>query len=89
MPSTPTHSLLKPHGHIFINDPDLPRLVEMDTLKCVHCQAVLIYRKGSGGKLGHCDRCAGPTCGNDKCTRECLHWERALDLYEAGKIDSL
>lgn len=89
MPSTPRHSLIRPHGHFIIDDPDAPRIVEHDVLRCAHCQVIMVYRKGSGGKLGFCARCNGVVCGNAKCGENCLNWEKALDLYEQGKIDSL
>ncbi len=89
MPFTPTHSLLHPHGVVILTDPEFPHEVHADTLKCAHCQRIMIYRRGAGRSLHYCASCNGHTCDLPQCTGECRHWEKALDLYEAGKIASL
>ncbi len=75
------HSSLRPKGHIWIYG-DGPTL-EYDTFMCVHCQRHQKVTPGSGRKRGWCSNCNGPTCGKKNCDT-CIHWEKKLDLSEAG-----
>jgi hypothetical protein len=88
MPTTKQHSLLHPHGTAIVIDPAESFEIHTDCLRCVHCQRIMMYRKGSGKHLGFCAKCNGATCDAPACTSECRHWEKALELVEAGKIES-
>ncbi len=89
MPSTPTHSVLRPHGVILISDPDLPHEVQIDVMTCVHCQQAWIVRPGSGRVRGFCTRCHGVTCGSRACCECAGPMEKRVELYEAGKLGVL
>lgn len=73
----PKHAMLRPHGTAHVTEAD-GREVIRDTVQCVHCGRHGVYRPGSGGKLGYCGRCSGPTCPNPRCGGECHGpaWER-------------
>lgn len=85
MPSTPTHSVLRPHGIIIVTDVE-GKSYQADCLTCMHCRKAWVVRPGSGIRRGWCHKCSGPTCGCAACDT-CLSAEKRLDLYEAGKID--
>lgn len=85
--SIPKHSLLHPQGTAIIVDPALSHEVHTDCLRCMHCQRIMMYRKGAGKHLHFCGKCNGYTCDSHRCVTECKHWEKRLDEYEAGKID--
>lgn len=87
--SIPRHSLLRPHGVAIVIDPAEAREQHTDCLRCCHCQRIMMYRKGAGKSLHFCAKCNGHSCDSPRCTAECLHWEKALTLYEQGKLASL
>ena len=81
----PKLMMIHPHGHGEIIDPD-GEVDRFDSIQCIHCGVHGRYRPGCGNKLGHCWRCAGPTCGRPEC-RECLGPQEArVELYERGEI---
>jgi|SRR5215469_16618643 len=84
--SVPKHSLLHPAGHIIVTPADGSREVTCDTIQCVHCQRIGIYKKGCGRNLGFCANCNGPTCDSPECNKNCVPFEKALDLYESQRI---
>jgi hypothetical protein len=83
MPSTPTSSVLRPHGTIIVCDVD-GKETQADSLQCVHCGAHWVVVKGSGIRRGFCRNCMGPTCGADACCT-CIPLEKKLEMVEAGK----
>lgn len=88
MPSTPSSSVLRPHGTIIVTDVD-GREWQADTLRCCHCQKSWVVRRGSGIRRGFCTKCGGPTCGGPACECECVNFEKRLEMFEAGKIHTL
>lgn len=80
------HTARKPSGHILTTGPlgDLTA----DTQMCVHCGFHWVVKPGSGTVRGFCRKCMGLTCGAAKC-HDCMPVEQRLDLYEAGKIETL
>lgn len=42
---------MKIGGHVLITDPDAPRIIERDTLKCTHCQRIVEVKPGSWGQV--------------------------------------
>ena len=77
------NSSLRPHGHIFITDPD-GRETGLDCHQCCHCDAHFAIVKGSGKIRGFCTRCMQSTCGRPEC-HECVPFEKKLEQVEAGK----
>ncbi len=75
-------ALLHPHGYMSMTDPD-GKILEADTLQCVHCQAHWRVEPGSGKKRGFCMRCNGPICG-PKCA-VCVPSQQQLSNLEAGR----
>lgn len=83
-------------GYLLVLDPDGPTQ-EWDTVKCVHCQRIVIVKPGSWGQVylipqtdgsfreeaaAFCRQCNGPICL--PCdTGTCLHWERRMEQEEA------
>ena len=88
MPSTKSHSVLRPHGTIIITDPALNAEIHMDTLHCCHCQRCWVVAPGSGKRRGFCLKCNRVTCGAPGCG-DCVPIEKRLELYEAGKRATL
>ena len=76
------HTASRPAGHVFETTPE-GRLIEHDTLQCVHCGAHWVVRPGSGRVRGWCLKCCGPTCGQGRCD-ECIPVEKKLDQTEGG-----
>lgn len=62
------------------------KLVEIDTITCCHCQAVVRLNKADGTKLSpppYCLRCTAfqcPTCG---AKGTCTPFEKAIEAMEA------
>jgi hypothetical protein len=81
------HTVLRPHGIVIATDGE-GRTIEADCLQCCHCQAVWQVQPGSGRKRGFCQKCGQVTCGAAGCL-ECVPFEKRLDLYEAGKRNTL
>lgn len=63
------HTLASPAGMTIEEDLD-GRIIEHDTMQCVHCTGHWQYRPGSGTVRGFCQSCAGPTCG-PSCLSKC------------------
>lgn len=57
----------KPHGLIFVNGKEVAH-----TLKCPHCGAQFVSRKGSGHRRSYCTIHQAVTCGSDICVRDCV-----------------
>jgi hypothetical protein len=89
MPTTKSHSVLRPHGTIIITDPALGRELHMDVLTCVHCQKGWVVEPGSGKRRGFCMKCNGVTCGAEKCDACLGPIEKRIELYEAGKLAAI
>lgn len=85
MASTPTHSVLRPHGILIVTDVD-GKEYQADCLTCCHCRRAWVVKPGSGIRRGFCTKCQKVTCGSPECDA-CLPAEKRLDLFEAGKID--
>lgn len=79
MRGTRKHSLLRPSG-VLVGKDDSGNEFQRDTIRCVHCQR---HAKWQEGKFGWCPRCAAFICPRKECSH-CLHWERKLELLEAG-----
>jgi hypothetical protein len=73
--------LLRPNGYMSVTDAD-GKIIEADTLQCVHCGAHWVVKPGSGNVRGYCTRCNGPVCG-PRCA-ECVPLERRLEMLEDG-----
>lgn len=80
MPSTPAHSVPKPHGTLIITDGN-GVTTHADTLRCCHCQRVWVVMRGSGIRRGFCTKCAAVTCGAPECD-PCAPWEKQLEGLE-------
>lgn len=85
MPTSPSHSVLRPHGVIIITDPALNREIHMDAMSCVHCQELWVVVPGSGKTRGFCLKCMGPICG-EKCAECTGPWEKRMERIEAGIV---
>ena len=77
---------LRPAGYAVTTDPET-KIVEEDTLQCVHCGCHWQVKPGSGIVRGFCGRCNGPICG-EKCL-ECVPIERGLENMEAGRLEKV
>ena len=55
-----------------------------DTVKCVHCGRIGVYRKGTGKHLGFCTQCNGVTCPSDAC-QVCVPELQLLENIEQGR----
>lgn len=75
------HTVLRPAGYTSITYPE-GKIIEADTLQCVHCGAHWEVKPGSGKLRGFCSRCNGPVCG-PKCS-ECVPAEQQLENIESG-----
>jgi hypothetical protein len=75
----PKHTMLRPHGtvHLTGDGPDIIR----DTVQCCHCGRHGVFQPGCGRKLGRCEKCHAPTCGEPGC-EPCVPYEKRLDLIE-------
>lgn len=67
-------------GYATWSSPD-SRLVEKDTLQCVHCGGHWFVEPGSGIKRGWCTRCGGPHCGSQPCWT-CVPLEQFVEQVE-------
>lgn len=77
---------LSPAGYTVLDDPE-KRIIEEDTLQCVHCGMHWQVKPGSGNVRGFCGGCNGPICGA-KCL-ECVPIERGLENMEAGRLEKV
>lgn len=59
-------SARKPGGYATWSQPG-SKVVEKDTLQCVHCGFTWFVEPGSGHLRGFCTMCNGPTCGHQNC----------------------
>ena len=59
-----------------------------DTKRCCHCGCHFTMVKGSGKTRGYCMECGDVTCGRSRCD-SCLPFQKRLDLYEKGQIESM
>ena len=58
------------------------------TLRCVHCGMHWSPSYGSGRDRGFCLRCAGVTCGKQRCETRCEPVERMIErLEEAWRVE--
>lgn len=57
----------KPHGLVFVNGKEVAH-----TLKCPHCGAQFVSRRGSGHHRTFCFRHQAVTCGSAVCSRDCV-----------------
>lgn len=74
------HTAKRPAGHTFETTPE-GKLVEHDTLQCVHCGMHWQVVPKSGRKRGFCMKCMGVTCG-PQCSAACDPWEKQMELVE-------
>jgi hypothetical protein len=81
------HSVRHALGYFVVTDNETDRVLdEGETLMCMHCQFHWKVKPGSGITRGWCWKCGGPTCGKQACEGACLHWEKALELFESGRL---
>ena len=80
------NTTLRPAGYAVITDPE-KKIVEEDTVQCVHCGMHWQVRPGSGNVRGFCGKCNGPICGA-RCL-ECVPIERGLENMEAGRLEKV
>lgn len=57
----------RPHGIVFVNGKEVAH-----TLKCPHCGAQFVSRRGSGHHRTYCLRHQAVTCGSAACSRDCV-----------------
>jgi hypothetical protein len=76
------HTPRKAMGYIALSDPDLPNIVERETVMCVHCQMHWQIEPGSGKERGFCINCGGPTCGKEACETMCVPFMQAIEEME-------
>ena len=74
------HSTRRAKGYAVWTEPG-QRLIERDTLQCVHCGGHWLVEPGSGIKRGWCTLCSGPHCGGQGCWT-CTPFERRLEQEE-------
>ena len=74
-----TLTVPRPAGYVY-RERDDGLVQEFDLLQCIHCQYTWRVVRGSGRQRGWCLRCAGPVCGHPRCMRECVHFERRLEM---------
>lgn len=65
-------TVVRPNGHT-TETHEMGKVIECDTLQCVHCGMHWQHKPGSGKVRGYCTRCCGPICG-PKC-QECYPQE--------------
>lgn len=75
-------------GYLTITDPGRPKLVEVDTVTCAHCQRVILLNEQDGTKKpppAHCLRCDHAVCESERCNsiRGCTPFEKKLEAIEA------
>lgn len=83
----PKYGVLRPHATGILSDPEACHEIQMDILRCVHCQRSWTVRPGSGKTRGFCLKCMGPLCGHQACFECRGSYEKQCDLWEAGKLD--
>lgn len=74
-------SVRRPAGYVETTGPTGTESGE--TLMCVHCQMHWVVQPGSKRKRGFCFKCAGPTCGKERCETRCVPFEKELEEIEA------
>lgn len=57
----------KPHGIVIVDGKEVAH-----TLKCPHCGAQFVSRKGSGIRRTFCLRHQAVTCGSAACMKDCV-----------------
>ena len=57
----------RPHGIVFIDGKEVAH-----TLKCPHCGAQFVSRRGSGHRRTFCLIHKAVTCGSDACVKDCV-----------------
>ena len=57
----------KPHGVFLVDGKEVAH-----TLKCPHCGAQFVSRRGSGHRRTYCMIHYAVTCGSDACSRDCV-----------------
>ena len=57
----------RPHGIVFVDGKEVAH-----TLKCPHCGAHFVSRKGSGHRRSYCFVHQAVTCGAPACLRDCV-----------------
>ncbi len=72
-------------GSILVLDPDQNTVFEGNLRHCVHCQAIWVFRPGSGVNRGFCLKCQGHTCGKDVCFVCYPAEQRIEDMERAGR----
>ena len=77
------HTVAHPHGYVCREYAD-GRVQEFDLQVCCHCQYTWRVVSGSGRQRGYCKLCAGVVCGAAVCMTTCVHFERRIELIEAG-----
>lgn len=65
-----------------IETQEMGRVIECDTLQCVHCGMHWQHKPKSGKIRGYCYRCQGPICGS-KC-QACYPQEKQLEDMDKG-----
>jgi hypothetical protein len=71
------------NGVIVVCDPGSDKAVlEVATLRCVHCSGHWVPKPGSGIERGWCQNCAGPVCS--RACAKCVPVEVYLESVEKG-----
>lgn len=78
--AAPTHARMR--GTLISTPIDGGKVVQSDTVQCVHCQAVWQWKPGSGKTRGFCLKCNGFFCG-PQC-EACVPIEQVIENLEAG-----
>jgi len=72
---------MKIGGYAIWSLPD-GKMIERDTIQCVHCGGHWVVEPGSKQVRGYCTKCDGPLCGQKHCLEHCIPFEKMIDTIE-------
>jgi hypothetical protein len=79
LPGEPEHHR-NPNGAIIVDGQEVA-----NTLQCGHCGAHWIPVRGSKRIRGFCHMCNSVLCGKSSCLKECIPFEKRLDIKEGTR----
>ena len=71
-------------GIIIVTPHDHGPITTEPTVSCAHCGLNWVPKKGSGRRVGFCQRCMGLVCGSQNCER-CVPVMAYIENLEAGR----
>lgn len=83
----------QPRGVLIVRDPARARAVEIDTVLCCHCQAIVALHDDAGAPLpadqvgGFCRLCMRTTCPRCAAHGTCTPFEQRLEAAERRDRD--